>query len=146
MKKKAKLLTRVFFPKSYVWWRSGGLCRNCSCNPGNCHEEHLQLFSTWTSCWWMSQWRRASSSGCSLRAMCSPLLELIFMLLTLFSKFLVKPSCFSGCKETKVVVFPMLTIGNPNPESLTDPVMVITVRTTEASAALQPEGFYSSSC
>lgn len=76
--------------------------------------------------------------------MWSPLLELIFMLPTLFSRFLVKPSCFSACKETKVV-FPMLTTGNPNPESLTDPVMLITVRTTEASAALQPEGFYSSS-
>lgn len=76
--------------------------------------------------------------------MCSPLLELIFMLLTHFSRFLVKPSCFSACKETKVVVFPLLTIGNPNPESLTDPVKVTTVRTTEASAALQPEDSYSS--
>lgn len=90
-----------------------------------------------TQFFWMEPW--------NLRAMCSPLLELIFMLLTLFSRFLVKPSCFSACKEAKVVVFAMLTIGNPNPESPTDPVMVITIRTTEASAALQPEGFYFSS-
>lgn len=58
---------------------------------------------------------------------------------------LLKPSCFSACEETEVVLFPMLTINDPYPEFLTDLVKVTTDGTTEASAALQPGDSYSSS-